>query len=62
MSYSAKLKGDKSRSFIKIDGALADSRRQMFMALHDEWKKSVKDGDKKYARLVAILNEIRSGK
>lgn len=60
-SYSAKLKGDKSRSFIKIDGALAEKRKQMFMALHEDWKKSVKDGAAKYARLMAILKDIRSG-
>ena len=61
-SYSAKLKADSARSFIAIEGAEAEKRRGMFMALHEEWKKSVKDGEAKYARLMAILNDIRAGK
>ena len=60
-SYSAGFKNDKSRSFIKIEGALADQRRQMFMALHEDWKTSVKDGAEKYARLMAVLKEVRAG-
>ncbi len=61
-SYSAKLREDSSRSFIKVDGEQAAKREKMFFALHEDWKKSVKDGTAKYNRLIEVLAEIRSGK
>lgn len=60
-SYRAKLAEDKSRTFIEVSGALAAKREAMFMALHKEWQKSVKDGAEKYAKLMAILKDIRAG-
>ncbi|MEX2453066.1 MAG: TRAP transporter substrate-binding protein [Rhodospirillaceae bacterium] len=61
-AYSAELKKDASRSFIAVEGAEAEKREAMFLPLHDEWKKSVADGAKKYKALTQILEDIRAGR
>jgi TRAP-type C4-dicarboxylate transport system substrate-binding protein len=60
--FSGKMRKDKSRTFLSFSGADWEKRKKFFSVLHSDWIKNTPNGKAKYAALVGILKDIRSGK